>query len=320
MANKEDAIYHYCSLDTFVQIMNNKTLRLCDLSKTNDSLEKIWGMRLVEDALVQELEANKIALNLKEDYWYGDSVHNHLEQLQEELRMQLEHLTLIACFSKERDKLSQWRAYGNDGKGIAIGFNYKLLKSLLKGQKNISIGDVIYKKEKQIKEIKEKIYTPAVYYMREMFKRDEVKLSKDFNEYFAEEFDCFCEVLDVSTERVFSYFKNPAFEEEKEVRIVYKSMLRGDMEYNDLKAGLSYINKIERPNCFVEVQPIRMQVRGDKLVAYADLDFTDCVHKGIINEIVVGPKAQVSESDVRQLLCSLGWDYIFVDTSEASYR
>jgi hypothetical protein len=29
----------------------------------------------------------------------------------------------IACFSENGDSLSQWRAYANDGKGVAIGFN-----------------------------------------------------------------------------------------------------------------------------------------------------------------------------------------------------
>lgn len=31
-----DIIYHYCSLETFVQIIKNKTIRLSDLNKTND--------------------------------------------------------------------------------------------------------------------------------------------------------------------------------------------------------------------------------------------------------------------------------------------
>ena len=36
-------IYHYCSLDTFAQIIKNKTIRLSDLNKTNDYMEKKWG-------------------------------------------------------------------------------------------------------------------------------------------------------------------------------------------------------------------------------------------------------------------------------------
>ncbi|MEG0308941.1 MAG: hypothetical protein RR636_13420 [Clostridium sp.] len=32
--------YHYCRLDTFIAIISNKSLRLCDLSKTNDYMER----------------------------------------------------------------------------------------------------------------------------------------------------------------------------------------------------------------------------------------------------------------------------------------
>ncbi len=33
----------------------------------------------------------------------------------------------IACFSAEQDYLGQWRAYGDDGKGVAIGFDINFL-------------------------------------------------------------------------------------------------------------------------------------------------------------------------------------------------
>jgi hypothetical protein len=56
--------------------------------------------------------------------------------------------------------------------------------------------------------------------MRDMFQRAAVRCSDDFNTYFIKGFDCFCEVLDIAIERVFTFLKTPTFEEEKEVRIV----------------------------------------------------------------------------------------------------
>ena len=49
-------IYHYCSLDTFAQIIKNKTIRLSDLNKTNDYMEKKWGMKLLYRTLCDELQ------------------------------------------------------------------------------------------------------------------------------------------------------------------------------------------------------------------------------------------------------------------------
>lgn len=70
--------YHYCSLDTFIAIISNKSLRLCDLSKTNDYMERKWILTILEDSLIKAFEKNEISINLKEDYCYDKGIHNHL--------------------------------------------------------------------------------------------------------------------------------------------------------------------------------------------------------------------------------------------------
>ena len=40
-----DVVYHYCSVDTFFQIITNHTLRLSDIEKSNDFMEKKWAIR-----------------------------------------------------------------------------------------------------------------------------------------------------------------------------------------------------------------------------------------------------------------------------------
>ena len=44
-------IYHYCSLDVFHLIIKNKSIRLSDISKTNDSQEKVWIKKCVRNGL-----------------------------------------------------------------------------------------------------------------------------------------------------------------------------------------------------------------------------------------------------------------------------
>ncbi len=313
-------IYHYCSLDTFAEVIKNKTIRLSDLDKTNDYMEKRWGIDLLQEALKKELVSNSIFMNLLEDYWYSDDAHNHLEQLNNSISYYLDHQTLIACFSLEKDILSQWRAYGQDGEGMAIGFNYDYLKRLLKGHSKISIDKVIYKKSKQENLIRNKLFLPAVNYMRDMFRQVVVRCSDDFNKFFVEEFDCFCETLYTYTEQVFTFFKNPAFEEEKEVRIVYNTGIYKDIGTEDLSVILGEEFEIGS-NRELILQPMQYQVKGDKLVAYADLCFKNCIDSGIIKEIVIGPKSKVSDIDIRQFLLTNGFDdNIEIKRSEASYR
>ena len=259
-------------------------------------------------------------MNLQENYWYSDNAHNHIEQLNNDIDNYLNHQTLIACFSLERDQLSQWRAYGQDGEGIAIGFDYDCLKHLLKEQKELFIDKVAYRKNDQEKLIRKKMFVPALEYMKDMFQRESVRCSDDFNTYFVEEFDCFCEVLDTATEQVFTFLKNPAFEEEKEVRIVYNTGIYEEIETRELKEILNERIEIGK-NKELILQPIQYQVKGNKLVAYADLNFENCVVSGIIREIVIGPKSKVSEKDVIQfLLVNEYGDDIRVKNSEASYR
>lgn len=313
-------IYHYCSLDTFTQVIKNRTIRLSDLDKTNDYMEKRWGIELLQEALKKELENNNIPMNLQEDYWYSDNAHNHIEQLNNDIDNYLNHQTLIACFSLERDQLSQWRAYGQDGEGIAIGFDYDCLKHLLKEQKELFIDKVAYRKNDQEKLIRKKMFVPAFEYMRDMFQRESVRCSDDFNTYFVEEFDCFCEVLDTATEQVFTFLKNPAFEEEKEVRIVYNTGIYEEIETRELKEILNVRIEIGK-NKELILQPIQYQVKGNKLVAYADLNFENCIVSRIIKEIVIGPKSKVSKNDIIQfLLVNEYGDDIRVKNSEASYR
>ena len=53
--------------------------------------------------------------------------------------------TFCVCFSGSKDKLSQWRGYAQDGKGIAIGFDKELLEELNQiSEFHIAFEKVIY--------------------------------------------------------------------------------------------------------------------------------------------------------------------------------
>lgn len=92
-------IYHYCSSDSFLKIITQNSLRLCNISHTNDYLESKylahWIIRLTE----------------------SPEVFNNL-------RRELEQTSaFISCFSDKHDSLGQWRAYAGKGTGFAIGFD-----------------------------------------------------------------------------------------------------------------------------------------------------------------------------------------------------
>jgi len=119
--NKEevDIIYHYCSLETFLNIIKYSSLWLTDILKSNDGKELSWIKEKINKNIELELtnlgnealEAWKTFIDYKK---FGNCSGTFY----------------TACFSECPDSLSQWRGYAQDGEGLAIGFSKSPLNSL----------------------------------------------------------------------------------------------------------------------------------------------------------------------------------------------
>lgn len=321
---KIETLYHYCSVNTFLAIVQDKCIRLSDLNRTNDYMEKRWATKLIGGVLKEELENFDIKIDLTEDYWYEDGVSNHLQYYNKEIKRVFYDTRpiLITCFSKEKDSLSQWRAYGQDGEGVSIGFNYKQIKDLKNNCKNISVEMVMYKENKQKEKLAELVHA-AILYMKKMFEDDLLKISNDFNEYFTEKFDGFCEVLIEHLEKISCVIKNPAFSEEKEVRIIYDPQLYNNKVTGGmtLEESEKYFKKGEEINKY-KISPIKYYFKNNQLVASCDIDFTELIKEQVINEIIIGPKSKITENDIYYFLLSNGYDAnsIKISHTEATYR
>ena len=111
-----EIIYHYCSLVTMKSILESKTLRLSDITKSNDITEIKYclegaipeALRFAYPGVTEELINNVMKAIQKDD---GEMSWTYY----------------AICFSKESDQLSQWRAYADDGRGVSIGFDNNLL-------------------------------------------------------------------------------------------------------------------------------------------------------------------------------------------------
>lgn len=309
-------LYHYCSLETFIVIISSKCFRLSDLSKSNDYMERKWIMNILEEALDKSFKDEGIIINLREKYWYEDDVNNHIDYLLEMLRYDVTHSSYITCFSRKGDLLSQWRAYGDDGRGVSIGFDSKLLYKVDSRKNDIYIEDVLYDKEKQIEEIHLAVYN-ALTYMKDLFEQNTARVSDDFNKYFIEEFDAFCEVICDELAILSCYMKNLAFKEEDEVRIFYAPTISGD----EPELIQEQFSKTSRFNNYV-LKPINFYARKDQIIGYSDLSFEKLTQRGIISEIIIGPSSRVNEDDIYHLLTKFGYNSndISIKQSEASYR
>jgi len=109
---KDDRLlFHYCSTQTGFAILQKREFRLSALSSANDTLEgrvlgRVFTQLLRDTDLPPELV--DVASVIVEGY--PDSTEG-----------------FAFCLSEKGDLLSQWRSYGCDGSGIAIGFSPDVL-------------------------------------------------------------------------------------------------------------------------------------------------------------------------------------------------
>jgi hypothetical protein len=106
----DNLIYHYCSINTFFEIIKNKKLWLNDSSYMNDKYEITWTDKIVYEAideLEKELKNDKLVklTNFRTEYKKFKSKKHY-----------------FISFSKDGDLLSQWRGYADNGRGVSIGF------------------------------------------------------------------------------------------------------------------------------------------------------------------------------------------------------
>lgn len=97
-------LYHYCSLESAIAILESQTLRLSSMLHLNDGLEFKWLQRMLLERIAEK---------------YGDQF--------DKSQILAKNFTSLYCFSMstEEDSLAQWRAYGKDGYGVALGLNTK---------------------------------------------------------------------------------------------------------------------------------------------------------------------------------------------------
>lgn len=271
----DDIIYHYCDANAFHSICTNKKIWFNDLFSMNDYMELHWGYSIWEQSASTRIEK------------YGREFLDEIDKVIHYSGFQ--GLLLASCFSKDKDVLSQWRAYTNDGMGYVIGFKAKDLLGL-----PVRALKVLYDKEQQVKEATECIDA--------LFKMKLDKLS---------DFKTLCSVFGYDL----SAFKNPAFSEEKEIRLIHLLDLKKSNDFLKLvDEGGQYFGE-ERKG-----EQIKFRVKQNIPTPYVEFDFTNNGKISPIKEIVIGPKNDVMPTAISIFLETVGIEKVNIEKSKASYR
>lgn len=268
-------IYHYSSVDKLLKIIESKKLYLFNAYNMNDNLEIYWINHLLNEEFQKYDSNNEIINEVIENYKIANSI------------------PYICCFSYERDLLSQWRAYADDGAGIAIGFDEtkfnvenKIPVTGLSWKNSTGLYECIYNEEEQKKIIHSLI-------------EDCINNTKDGKSL---------QLFELPTKlRMFSMImKNPAFFEEREIRLIHLPLIMLDKNKQfQLTGNISSINFMKK---------------GDGISSYFKFPLDSIFNDELIPEIILGPRCSVNVDDLRLLLYSNNLINTKIVRSKASYR
>lgn len=297
---KGGLLYHYCSASTLLAILKSSSLRLGDVSEMNDSMERHWGL----EALAQELE--------KQRKHAPESFMDFMDAAA--LRAGNESICLASCFSTQSDVLSQWRAYAENGAGFAIGLDPFVLQTM-----PVTLLEVCYDRQTQAERIAD-----GVDYLRELHQligRPEPALEASLTEeqlqddetglppLLRAQIDRFALAVRFLTLDLVA-FKNPAFSEESEVRLVHYVVVREDQRVE--------LVPVKSPSKWPDGREPKLDfaMRGSVPICYSDVP----ISRKAIKEVVIGPRAVVEEEALTRLLVTLGYEGVELSRSVASYR
>ncbi|POR42908.1 hypothetical protein CRT23_10635 [Methylobacterium sp. V23] len=273
-----EILYQYCSPETFINIIQNKTLRFSDIFAMNDFTETHWGEKILNDAV--DRLGDKIP----------DELASYLRQVFPELRENL--LPTVCCFSRDGDVLSQWRAYGHDGSGYAIGFAIDEMHSV-----PARPLEILYETDDQIREAEEYVKHLAAPPDLSIFSFDE---------------DCKKKIRTFASD--LCAFKNPGFREELEIRLVHMLLVDRTQNQRKLRSVGGYSKDKE-----IEGSEIKFRNSNSTPVAFVDLKFDLDPTEKPIKKLYLGPRNKSSISSIQNFLGTNGVHNVEIRKSETSY-
>ncbi len=208
---------------------------------------------------------------------------------------QLRLLPMLCAFSTDGDVLSQWRAYADNGAGVAIGFNSKKIASL-----SVRIASIEYSNERQIDHFRTWLLAAH-------------EVHQDLPEPERDKF-----LIEVCSQLALdlAFYKNPAFSEEKEVRIMRAITVisddKGRWRLVDAGGSGEKVSRKKLPVAF------RASPSGG-VVSYVEMPL-DGLGTDAIAEVIVGPRSQNNGREISMALNSAGYTAVNVRHSTATYR
>jgi hypothetical protein len=217
-------IFHYCDAVGLEGIVTSKCLWASDIFSLNDASEVDYARQIICEALSNYPDLNHITQQFEEPDF---------------MEFYKSWKTHVCCFSAEGDLLSQWRAYGAQGHGFAIGFNSHLLKSEGDGPPPIfSTFPIVYSRDAQLASLKAFLAETMQFDgMPGLLRSSDVTLE-----------------IAISMLILMPPFKNPAFSDEREWRMMLIPDELQEIHFRPIRGAIvPYVKIPLKPEFFTRI-------------------------------------------------------------------
>lgn len=315
----DSILYHYCGTQKMYGIMSGKQLRMSDITKSNDYDEVYMFFPSIIDAIRDEYHKNPFHFEFSSET--GERAMSILVQLlYEYFRKEFDKggiTNYVICFCEEGDKLSQWRAYADNGRGVSIGFSERELRQYSERYKNIlTMEKVKYKTSEEINHI---IISEADSLLSEL---------KNLREWVIDKFHCndskqeqymvffFIQMLNMVFMDSLQY-KNISFQEENEWRLyfTYPITKKSELIYGEEGRKDVFFDEM------VEIlkNKIDFNVLNNDIIPYFALNLSD-ISENPIKEVICGPNNNILLRDFQLLCGKYKYNDVAFRYSKISYR
>ncbi|MEX2634629.1 MAG: DUF2971 domain-containing protein [Balneolales bacterium] len=212
-------LFHYTDIGGLQGIVESKQLWFSHLSSLNDPHEVEYGKKIINE----EINSRLVGEDNKNIRFFYDSIKQIISGFGRTL-----HHAFVCCFCEEANLLSQWREYSDRGGGYSLGFEFNENTMIFFNQEDYGnsfekikstpqplLRKVIYDVEEQNRLVK--------VYLDEIKKGYDAGINGKVESRFRTK-DLHAAVMgaqsvDILLDMIFA-FKNPAFKEEKEWRLM----------------------------------------------------------------------------------------------------
>lgn len=197
----DDALFHYTSFSNYLSILESKSLWASEIRYMNDAREvNYFAQLLIRPRLVSRTKADghsEVRAEFKS--WLETRILKDSDRL------------FVISLSAAGNLLSQWRSYTKHGQGLSIGFHPKALQRVAQ-RHSFSLVQVVYNHSVATK-LAEQLYDLVIQYALD---RGAIGALREYGQAYFHAFSDFePEIL-----RLCAIFKDPAFAEEKEWRLL----------------------------------------------------------------------------------------------------